>query len=55
MEIIFIIIVTILLFVFGIIWSKKTFLDTFVKLIFISLSIYGLFLILHYFNFIIVV
>jgi multisubunit Na+/H+ antiporter MnhF subunit len=47
MQLIFNIIATLLFFFFGVIWSKKTFLDVIMKLICIILSFVGMVLIFH--------
>jgi hypothetical protein len=53
MQLIFDITATVLFLIFGIIWSKKTFLDVIVKTICICLSISGIILILGHYGYII--
>jgi hypothetical protein len=53
MQLIFDITSTVLFLIFGIIWSKKTFLDVIVKTICIGLSISGIILILGHYGYII--
>jgi hypothetical protein len=53
MQLIFDITATVLFLIFGIIWSKKTFLDVIVKTICIVLSILGIILILSHYGYII--
>jgi hypothetical protein len=53
MQLTFNIIVTILLFLLGIMWAKKSLLDVLVKTLLLGLSIYGIVLIMLHFGYII--
>ena len=53
MQLTFNIIVTILLFLLGIMWAKKNLLDVLVKTLLLGLSIYGIILIMLHFGYII--
>jgi amino acid permease len=53
MQLTFNIIVTILLFLLGIMWGKKSILDVLVKTLLLGLSIYGIILIMSHFGYII--
>jgi hypothetical protein len=53
MQLIFNIIATIIFLIFGIIWSKKKFIDVIVKIICIGLTISGIILLLGQYGYII--
>lgn len=53
MQLIFNIIATIIFLIFGVIWSKKTFIDVIVKIICLGLSILGIILVLNQYGYII--
>jgi hypothetical protein len=53
MQLTFNIVVTILLFLLGNMWAKKSLLDVSVKTLLFGLSIYGLILIMSHFGYII--
>lgn len=50
MSISFLIVATILLFIMGVVWSKKDFLNLLVKLTFYGVSFWGVFLIFRTFG-----
>jgi hypothetical protein len=53
MQLTFNIVVTILLFLLGIMWAKKSLLDISVKVVLLVMSIFGLILIMSHFGYII--